>query len=70
MMLTMRNDEKQQNMKEKELKLTDSEEENETPSVEQIGNYEGPITRSKTERMENALLLKANALMSNQFNDQ
>ena len=56
-------------MKEKEPKLTDPEEENYASSVEHVDNYEGPITRSKTKRMENALLLKANTLMSNHFND-
>ena len=63
-------DEKQQIMEENGPKLTDSEEENETPCVEQIENYDGPITRSKTKRMENAWLLKANTLMSNHFNNQ
>ena len=67
----MRNesDEKKQNMEEKKPKLSNSEV-NETPSVEHVDNYEGPITRSKTKKMENALLLKANALMSNHFNNQ
>ena len=46
-------------MEEKEPKLTDPEEENKTPSVEQIDNYEGPITRSTTKKMENVLVLKA-----------
>ena len=69
--LTMRNesDEKQQDMEEDEPKLTDPEEENDASSVEQVDNYEGPITRSKIKRMENALLLKANTVMSNHFND-
>ena len=57
-------------MEEKEPKLTDSEGESETPSVEHVDDYEGPINRSKTKKMENALLLKANALMSNHFNDE
>ena len=70
--LTMRNktDEKQQTMEEREPKLTDSEEENETPSVEHLDSYEGLITRSKIKKMENALLLKTNTLMSNHFNNQ
>ena len=67
----MRNesDEKQQNMEEKEPMLTDPEEENDASSFEHVHNYEGPLTRSKTKRMENVLLLKANILMSNHFND-
>ena len=70
--LTMSNEseEKQQNTEEKESKLSDSGEKNEIPSVEQIDKYEGPITRTKTKKMENALLLKANTLMSNHFNNQ
>ena len=70
--LTIRNesDGEQQNMEEKEPKLTDTEEENDVPSVEHVNNYEVPISRSKTKKMENALLLKANNLMSNHFNDQ
>ena len=62
-------DEKQQDMEEEEPKLTNLEEENHASSVEQVDNNKGPITRSRTERMENALLLKANTLMSNHFND-
>ena len=59
---TMRNEsaEKQQDMEEKESKLTDPEENNDASSVEHVDNYKGPITRSKTKSMENALLLKAN----------
>ena len=70
--LTMINesDTEQQNMEEKEPKLTDAEEENNASSVEHVDNYEGPITRSKTKKMENVLLLKANALMSNHYNDE
>ena len=60
---------KQQNMEEKEPKLTDPEDENNASSVEHVDTYEGPITRNKTKRMENALLFKANILMSNNFND-
>ena len=60
-------DKKQQNMEIEESKLTDPQEENDASSVEHIDTYEGPITRSKTKRMENALLLKANTLMSNHF---
>ena len=52
------------------LKLADPEEENNASSVEHIDNYEGPITRSKTKKMENALLLKANVSVSNHFNDE
>ena len=39
--LTMRNesDAKQQNMEEKETKLTDTAEENDNPSIEHMGNY-------------------------------
>ena len=55
--------------KKRNSKLTDTEEENDASSVEHVDNYEGPITRSKTKRMENVLLLKANTLMSNHFND-
>ena len=68
--LTMRNesDAKQQIMEEKEPKLTDTEEESNTPSVEHV-DIKGPITRSKMKKMENILLLKANALMSHHFND-
>ena len=67
----MRNesDPKQQNMEEKKPKLTDAEEENDSPYVEHVDNYKGPITRSKTKKMENVLLLKANTLMSNNFNN-
>ena len=65
-----KSDEKQQNMAGKEPKLIDTEEGNDAPSVEHVDNYEGPITRSKTKKMENALLLKANILMFNHFNDQ
>ena len=70
--LTMRNDsdEKQQNLEEGEPRLTNSEEENNASSDEDVNNYEGPITRSKTKRTENASLLKANILMSNHFNDE
>ena len=70
--LSMRNegDEKQQNIDKKEPKLADREKENVAPSVENADNYEGPITRSKTKKNENALLLKANVLMSNHFNDE
>ena len=64
-----KSDAKQQNLEEKEHKLTDTEEESKAP-VEHVGDYEGPITRSKTKKMENVLLLKANALMSNHFNDE
>ena len=62
-------DEKQENREEKESKLTDSEEESKTPSVEHVDNYEGLIIRCKIKKRENILLLKANALMSNHFND-
>ena len=48
-------------MEEREPIVTDTEEEIDTPSVEHINNYKGPITRSKTKKMENILLLKANA---------
>ena len=46
----MRNEvnEKQQNME--EPKLTDTEEENDTPSVEHVDSYKGPIPRSRTKR--------------------
>ena len=56
-------------MEEKEAKLTDAKAESDIPSVEYIGNYKGPIIRSKTKKMANVLLLKANALMSHHFND-
>ena len=48
----MRNksDAKQRNMEEKELKLSDTKEENKTPFVEHVDNFEGPITRSKPRR--------------------
>ena len=70
--LTMRNegDEKQQNMDEKETKLTATEEENDVPSVDHVDDYKHPITRCRTNKMENVLLLKANDLMSSHFNDQ
>ena len=70
--LTTRNesDKKQQNVEEKESKLTNTEEENDVPSVEQVDNCEGPIIRSKTKMMKSALFLKANILMSNHFNDK
>ena len=47
--LAMRNEsnKKEQDMEEKEPKLTDSEEENDASSVEHVDNYEGPTTRSK-----------------------
>ena len=50
--LVMRNenDEKQQNMEEKEPKLTGMKEENGTLPGEHVGNYEGPITRSKPKK--------------------
>ena len=57
-------------MEEKEPTLIDAEEESETPSVDHVDDYEGPITRGKTKKMESALLLKANALISNHFNDE
>ena len=67
--LAMRNesDEKQQNIEEKEPKLTDPEEENDASSVEHVDNYEGSITRNKTKWMENALVLKANTLKFQPF---
>ena len=55
----MRVMEDKQDMEEEEPKLTDPEKENDASSVEQLDNYEGPISGSKTKRMENALLLKA-----------
>ena len=60
--LAMRNESygKQQIMEEKEPKLTDTEED---PSIEHVNNFKGPINRSKMKKMENVLLLKANALM-------
>ena len=53
-LLTMRNgsDKKQQNMEEKEPKLTDLEEKNDASSIEHVNSCEGPITRSKTKWME------------------
>ena len=67
-------DEIQQNLKEKEPKLTSSEDEivddnNNASSDEHTYKFEGPITRSRAKRVENAFLLKANILMSNCFND-
>ena len=64
----------QQNLKEKELKLTSSEDEivddnNNASSDEHTSKYEGPITRNRTKRVENAFLLKANILMFNYFSD-
>ena len=56
-------------MEEKEPNLTDREEEIDTPSGEHIGNYKGPIIRSKTKKMKNILLLKANILMPHPLND-
>ena len=52
-----------------EPKLTNSDGENNAPS-EQINNYKGPVTRSKIKRIKYTLLLKANMLMSNHFNDE
>ena len=69
--LAMRNesDEKQQVMEINEPKLTDSDGEN-NASSEQINDYEGPVYRSKTKRIKNTLLLKANMLMSIHFNNE
>ena len=69
--LTMRNesDEKQQIMEANEPKQTDLDEENDASS-EQINNYKGPVTRSKTKKMENTLLPKASMFMANPFNDK
>ena len=68
--LKNRSDEIQQNLEEKEPKLTSSEDEtvddnNHTSTNKHTSKYKGPITRSRTERVENAFLLKANILMSN-----
>ena len=62
--LTMRNesDEKQQIMEANEPKQTNLDKENDASS-EQINNYKGPVTRSKTKKKENILLLKANMLV-------
>ena len=54
----------------KEPQLTDTKEESEASSVEHVDDYEGPITRSKTKKIENVLLLKANAVMSKHFNGE
>ena len=67
-------DEIQQNMEEKEPKQITSEDETadddiHTFTTEHTNKYEGPITRSRTMRVENTFLLKANILMSNHFND-
>ena len=69
--LTMRSesDEKQQIMEGNKPKLTDLDEEDDASS-EQINNYKGPVTRSKTKRMEKVLLLKANMLISSHFDDE
>ena len=58
--LTMRNesDAKQQIIEDKGLKLPDTEEEIDIPSVEHVGDYKGPITRSKMKKMEKVLLLE------------
>ena len=73
--LTLKNgsNEIQQNLEEKEPKLTSSEDgvtddKNYASSDEHTSKYEGPITRSRTKRVENAFLLKANILMSNHIN--
>ena len=74
--LTLKNgsDEIQQNLEEKEPKLTGSkdgivDDNNYTSSDECTSKYEGPITRRRTKRVENAFLLKVNILMSNHFSD-
>ena len=69
-----RSGEVQQNLEEKEPKLTGSEDgivddNNYTSSDEHASKYEGPITRSRIKRVENVFLLKANILMSNHFSD-
>ena len=62
-------------MEEKAPKLTNTEEEIDTSSVEHVDesfmeeNYRGPKTRSKMNKRENELLLRANALMFHHFND-
>ena len=61
-------DEKQQIMGANEPKQTNLDKENDASS-EQINNYKGPVTRSRTRRVGNAFLLKANILMSNHFNN-
>ena len=60
----------QQNLEEKEFKLTASEDEtvdddNLTSMNKHTSKYEGPITMSRTKRAEDAFLLKANILISN-----
>ena len=74
--LTLKNesDEIQQNLEEKAPKLISSEDEtvdddNHTSTNKYTSEYEGPITRSRTRRVGNAFLLKANILISNHFND-
>ena len=74
--LTLKNgsDEKQQNLEEKEYKLTGSEDgivgdNNGTSLDEHTSKYEGLITRSRAKKEGNTYLLKANILMSNHFND-
>ena len=53
-------DEMQQNLEEKN---------NLTSTNKHTSKYEGPITRSRTKRVEDAFLLKANILMSKHFNN-
>ena len=67
--MTNASDTKQQIMEVNESKLTDLDGENEASS-EQINNYEGPVTRSKTKEFKNTLLFKGNMLISNHFNDE
>ena len=68
-------DEIQQNVEEKEPKLTGSEDgivddNNDTSSDEHTSKHEGLITRSRAKKKENTFLLKANILMFNHFNDE
>ena len=49
--------------------LTDIVEKKIDTPVEDVCNYKGQITRSKTKKMENVLLLKSNTLISYNFND-
>ena len=64
----------QQNLEKKEPKLISSEDEtvddaNHISTNKHTSKYERLITRSRTKRVENTFLLKANILMSNHFSD-
>ena len=74
--LALKNDSDEilQNMEEKEPKLFALEEETVDEGIhtftnEHTNEYKRPINRSRTKRVENTFLLKANTLMFYHFND-